>query len=246
MSDRLKSLVLAWGVPLAGLLAAGGLLAPLGRPASRAARPAPVDFSAPGVAVSRGVMMAALGGLRTPAADLFAVRAHVMWERRDRAACATYGELACLLAPETPAFREAAANRLGFDFAHWSVREAGGMWSVPKATADAFHRRDAEAALAMLESAMRTTPDEARFPLLAGQICQIKIRDESRAAAYYKRAAETTEAPWMPAMIYVDWLARSNRVAEARVWLTGYLRKKPPNSRSRHNAEEVLAQLGDG
>jgi hypothetical protein len=230
---------------VSALIAAGALFGPLADGASRATQPEGFSFreASIGEAAASGVLTASLGGLRTLAADVFWLRAYVMWERRDRAACDTYARAACALAPETPYFRKEYANWLAFEFPHWTVRRLGGRSKVPQPEQDILHRRDANAALAWLDAEMHRTPTEPNYPLAAGQITRMKLKDHPRAAAYYRRAAETPEAPLTPALEYAHYLWNEGRGDEAAAWLRSYAARVPAGSRSQVYAQALLADI---
>ena len=230
---------------LAVLVAAGAALGPLADDASHAARPAGVagkgEFTRE--MAGEGLLVASLGGMRTLLADAFWLRSYVMWVRQDRAACTLFARTACALAPETPYFREVYANRMAFDFPHWAVRERGGVFRVPEVEQAAVHRREALAAIAYLDKEMVRYPDEPRLPLVAGEIADIKLRDRARAAAYYRRSAESPSGPWYPAMLYTNYLEESGRVREAAEWLHRYAHSRPEGSASRLIALDRLKGL---
>ncbi len=214
---------------LVSLVAAGAALGPLADPASRASRPTPVGAGAPFTpeVAGEGLLAASLGGLRTLVADAFWLRAYVMWERKDRAACTVFARSACALAPESAYFRDGYATWLALDFPHWTVRERGGFRRVPQPEQDAIHRRDALEALAFLEKEMARDPDEPRYPELAGQIASMKLKDRALSAEYYRRCAETPSTPWHAAMHFVGMLDSDGRRAEAFAWLAGHAKRLP-------------------
>jgi hypothetical protein len=226
------------------LIAAGTLFGPLADGASRATQSDGFSFRETSVreAAASGVLTATLGGLRTLVADVFWLRAYVMWERRDRAACDTYARAACALAPETPYFRKEYANWLAFDFPGWTIGRLGGR-NMPKSEQDIIHRRDANAALAWLDVEMKRSPSEPNYPLVAGQIASRKLKDLLRAADYYRRAAETPAAPLTPAMEYTLILCDSGRREEALAWFRRYAVRLPPGSRSQVFAADFLARI---
>ncbi len=226
------------------LIAAGAVLGPLADGASSATQPEGFSFRevASVEAAGEGVLTASLGGLRTLVADVFWLRAYVMWERRDRAGCDTYARAACALAPETPYFRKEYANWLGFDFPHWTIRLLGGR-NMPESEQAIIQRRDANAALAWLDTQMNRTPDEPGYPLVAGQITSRKLKDDGRAAAYFRRSAETPAAPLTPALEYAHHLWGAGRGAEAAVWLRTYIARLPAESPSRAGALVLLSRI---
>lgn len=220
------------------LTATGVALEPLAAEASRAARP-------PGAAALRnsageGLMLASLGGLRTLVADAFRLRAYLMWERRDRAACLAYADLACTLSPETPAFRETLCTWLAFDMPHWAVAEAGGRKRLGPEGEAAIHRRDAAAVLKRLAREQADDPDEPRYPLLEGQIRDIKLHDEDGASDAYRRAAETPAAPWYPAWLHAEKLMRTARPAEAAAFMRRFA-ARAANESDRRDALDYAA-----
>lgn len=229
---------------VSALIAAGALFGPLADGASRATQPEGFSFRETSVreAAGEGVLTATLGGLRTLVADVFWLRAYVMWERRDRAACDAYARAACALAPETPYFRKEYATWLGFDFSHWTIRRLGGR-NMPQPEQDVLHRRDANAALDWLDGEMKRSPSEPGYPLVAGHIASRKLKEHLRAAAYYRRAAETPDAPLTPALEYANYLWSVGRGDEAAGWLRTYAARLPEGSRSRAYALELRARI---
>lgn len=240
--------VLRKAFPVAGtvaaLIAAGAVFGPLADGASRATQPAGFSFRDASVreAAASGVLTASLGGLRTLVADVFWLRAYVMWEHRDRAACDTFARAACALAPETPYFRKEYANWLAFDFPGWTIRRLGGR-NMPQGEQDILHRRDADAALAWLDAEMKRAPTVPDYPLVAGHITRLKLKDHPRAAAYYRRAAETPEAPLTPALEYAHHLLNEGRGDEAVAWLRAYAARVPAGSRSQVYALDLAANI---
>ena len=226
---------------IATLMATGSALAPLAERAGRASRPAGGSASTR-AAAGEGLMLASLGGLRTLTADAFWLRAYICWEKQDRAGCTTYAELACTLAPETPAFREGFCNWLAFDMPHWALREAGGRARIGAEGEAAIHRRHAEQALARLDKESQAEPDDPRYPLLAGQIRDIKLKDPAAAAESYRRAAETHAAPWYPAWLYAEKLLMAGRTAEAAAFMRRYASRTPEGSPRRAAALQYAGE----
>lgn len=210
----------------------GSAIGPLADGASRATRPEGVVFSpSDRGALGEGVLLASLGGLRTLIADGFWLRAYVMWERKDRAACSAFAEAACRLAPESAYFRKEYANWLALDFPAWTVRRLGGA-NLPDRERDAVYRADADSGLAMLDDAMTRLPDAPSLPMAAGDIVLRRLKDRPRAMDYYRRSAETTAAPWYPAMEYMLFLWDTGRGDEALRWSEAYERRRPAGEES--------------
>lgn len=240
MSDRRRRFLTASGA-CAALALAGTALEPLAAPASRATRPEGAALSH--ASAGEGLTLAALGGMRTLMADAFWLRAYVMWERRDRAACTTFAKLACTLSPETSSFKTGYASWLAFDFPHWSVAEAGGFLKVSESTRAELNRRDADAALRFIDEAMVREPDNPAYGVLAGQICDIKLKDRPRAALYYKRASESPAAPWYPTWLYADSLILTGKPQEAADFMRRYKARVPAGSSRAAYAGDYLERL---
>lgn len=241
MSDELRRKLASAALIFGALLLAGTGLSPLAEDAGRAARP-------PGTGTARelageGLMIASLGGMRTLTADVFWLRAYLMWEKQNRTACTAYARLACALSPETAYFREGYASWMAFEFPHWSIREAGGTFQLDEAAKREFHRRDATAALAWLEQVATNQPDEARFPLLAGEICDIKLKDKNRAMEYYRKSSATPAAPWAPTRRYAEHLVFNGRYAEALAFMRDYATRVPADSERHRDALADIAAI---
>lgn len=220
-SRRAARVALGFGAPVV----AGAVLGPLADDASRASYPKNFAHSlaaSPEVA-GEGVLVGALGGLRTLTADIFWLRAYLMWERRERAACTTYSRVALALAPDNRSIREGYAQWLAYDFPVWSIHDLGGMNRVPASEQEAIHRRDSRAGIAFLEDSLIRDPDTTGYLVVASRIANIKLKDEDLAAGFHRRAAETHAAPLFSAAVYAGHLIRRGRSDEARAWFLRYI-----------------------
>lgn len=216
----------------ASMVLVGVAIGPLADGASRATLPSGVTLSAADRGtLGEGMLIASLGGLRTLVADGFWLRAYVMWERRDRAACEAFAEAACRLAPESAYFRKEYATWLALDFASWTVTRLGGM-NLPEREREAVRHADAQAGIAMLDEAMTRHPDDASLPMAAGDIASRRLKDRPRAMEYYRRSAETSASPWYPAMEYTLFLWDLGRREEALRWTAAYERRRPADEES--------------
>lgn len=224
----LRARTLPFLFSLSSFIFCGALFGPLADGASRATQPEGFSFREVSSleAAGEGVLTASLGGLRTLVADVFWLRAYVMWENRDRASCNAYARAACALAPETVYFRKEYANWLAFDFPTWTVRRLGGR-NMPRSEQELILRRDAKSALDWLDAEIKRSPDESNYPLVAGNIAGRRLKDPARAAAYYRKAAETPDAPWYPAMEYTHFLWNAGRRSEALDWVCRYTDRRP-------------------
>lgn len=209
---------------LTSLVLAGAAFGPLADGATRETYPENFvrDLAASPETAGEGVFVGALGGLRTLTSDIFWLRAYIMWERRDRAACTTYARAAIALAPDNRYLREGYAAWLSYDFPVWTIRSLGGFSSMPEPEQQAVHRRDAKAGIAFLEESLRRDPDHTRYLVIASQVGVIKLKDPDLSADYNRRAAETSSAPIFPASLYANHLVRKGRPAEAREWFSRY------------------------
>lgn len=210
---------------LTAMILVGTALGPLADGAARASYPKNFarSLAASPEAAGEGVLVGALGGLRTMTADIFWLRAYSMWERRERASCTTYARVALALAPDNRFIREGYAQWLAYDFPVWSIRDLGGMNRVPEPEQEAIHRRDSRAGIAFLEDSLIRDPDTTRYLIVASQIANIKLKDEELAAGFHRRAAETPSAPLFSAALYAGYLIRHGRSDEARDWFLRYI-----------------------
>jgi len=177
-------------------------------------------------AVGEGILLGIFGGFRPLLADLTWLRAYVNWEKRDLAANDSLMKLAITLAPENDYFWLNAADVIAYDQSYWEIQHRSRNGKVPldAAVVSALHKDFCEKGLALLEEgAGRLKGREALFYVRSAQICQNKLKDFSRAAEYYRRAAECENPAWYAALVYLDILENVlGKRAEAHAWCRAY------------------------
>lgn len=201
--------------------------------------------------LGQGVLLGVLGGLRTVIADLAWIRSYVFWERRDRAGCEALMRTACTLDPHARYFWENTGLRIGLDMAHWEIRRRGGYNNVPAETQERLFRRYADTGIAVFEEGLGHARQRTSLLMNAGYLAESKLKDIGRAAAYYRAAAETAEAPWFAARICADLTWGDGRRPEAYEWYRRYWETRMrdrqdgfPDELQRLRAMEELLRLG--
>ncbi len=171
--------------------------------------------------LGQGVLLGILGGLRTVVADATWIRSYVFWEKHDRAGCEAMMRTACVLDPRSRFFWENSAYAVGYDFAHWEIRRRGGYAKVPADIQDGIFRRYAHLGLAILEDGVAHTGGNAGILISAGQLAEIKLKDNLLAAAYYRRATQAKNPPWFAYFMCARTLWEAGRKQEAYDWFRG-------------------------
>jgi len=146
--------------------------------------------------LGQGVLLGILGGMRTVIADGTWVRSYVLWERKDRPGCETLMRTACALDPRSRYFWENTGYVMGYDMAHWEVRRRGGYAKVPADVQEHLYRSYARRALEVLDQGVVNTGGNAALLIAAGQLAEMKLKDQLLSARYYRSATESRNAPW--------------------------------------------------
>lgn len=146
--------------------------------------------------LGQGVLLGILGGMRTVVADATWIRSYVLWERRDRAGCEAMMRTACALDPRTRFFWENTGYTIGYDFAHWEIRRRGGYLKVSPEIQNSIFQRYAKMGLEVFEQGVEHTGGNAGILISAGQLAEIKLKDNLLAAQYYLRATQVKNVPW--------------------------------------------------
>ncbi len=187
-----------------------------------------------------GVAQVVLGGFRAVAADVLWLRANLAWERRD--AAATGALLRATVAADGRAvyFRLNGARIIAYDMPLWRAPP-----DAPAAVRAQYAAGQAEQALAFLAEGVAQHGPEAEYFVEMARICQQSPGGLSRAAGYYRQAAELPGAPYHAGRLHVELLARTGRLREARDWLRGWLPRLPADepAAERGRMEARLAEL---
>ncbi len=188
-----------------------------------------------------GVAFGTLGGFRTVLADFSWLRAFHFWTKRDAVSCWKYCELSLTLAPDQEFFLENALNYVAFDFPVWEIRKRGGSAHLSLAVRKEIQKNAMTRSLEILENAVEKNGGSARLFVLAAQIVLRKtemvfgLPDYAKAAAFYRRACDFSDAPWYAFSTYAGLVSRyvpaEKRAAE------NYLRER------RNAAETPLERL---
>lgn len=168
--------------------------------------------------LGQGVLLGILGGLRTVVADLTWIRSYVLWERKDRPGCEALMRTACALDPHARYFWENTAYAVGYDMAHWEIRRRGGYLKVPAETQDRLYKAYAQRSLLIIEEGMKYSKSKIGLLVTAGQLAEIKLKDNVLAASYYRQASDLPNAPWYAARICAHMLWDNGQKAEAYQW----------------------------
>lgn len=168
--------------------------------------------------LGQGVLLGILGGLRTVIADGTWLRSYVAWEKRDRATCEALMHTACALDPRARYFWENTGYVIGYDMAHWEIRRRGGYSKVSQEIQNSLFKSYAQIGLAIFEEGAKHTGGNPGILISAGQMAEIKLNDNLLAASYYKRAAETPNAPWFAYFLCARSLWEGGQKTEAYSW----------------------------
>lgn len=254
MGSFLEKLSSRWKVvfALAMLGVAGTLAVPLGNFAWKDARERIGAFDPKALenSAGTGIALGTVGGFRTVIADGMWLRAFHFWGERNPAACLKYCKLAITLAPEQYFFLENTANYVAFDFPIWEIRRRGGFMHVPKAVQKEIQKKALNDALALLDEAALSDPENPKIFVLAAQITAIKTDviygrpDFARAAEYYRRACELPGAPWFAFVTYAKFISDyvPEKRIEAKAFLEDCLKNAKTPSKQRF-FEELLSDF---
>jgi hypothetical protein len=168
--------------------------------------------------LGQGVLLGILGGLRTVVADATWLRSYVFWEKRDRAGCEALMKTACALDPRSRFFWENTGYAVGYDFAHWEIRRRGGYAKVAPDIQEGIFRRYAQLGLAIFEDGVEHTGGNSGILISAGQLAEIKLKDNLLAAAYYRRATQAKTVPWFAYFMCARTMWEAGQKKEAYEW----------------------------
>ena len=168
--------------------------------------------------LGQGVLLGILGGLRTVIADGTWLRSYVAWEKRDRAACEGLMRTACALDPRARYFWENTGYVMGYDMAHWEIRRRGGYAKVSQEIQDGLFKSYARKGLEVFEDGAKHTGGNPGILISAGQMAEIKLKDNLLAASYYKRATESANAPWFSYFLCARALWEGGQKKESYAW----------------------------
>lgn len=167
-----------------------------------------------------GVLPAALGGWRAPAADLLWLRANLAWERRDAPATDALLRAAVALEPDEDYFRLNAARIIAFDLAEWE--------RDPVEPAEVSRRRAARQARRALELLVEGPEASAALLVERARLTHQVLGDRVAAARLYRAAAERPAAPYFAGRLATELLVAEGRIDEARDWLRSWVPRLPP------------------
>ena len=191
--------------------------------------------------LGQGVLLGILGGMRIIIADGTWIRSYVLWERKDRPGCETLMRTACALDPRSRYFWENAAFVMGYDMAHWEVRRRGGYAKVPKDVQEYLYQSYAKRALEIFDQGIVNTGGNAALMIGAGQMCEMKLKDQLLAAKYYKDACDSRNAPWYAPFFCARNLWEGGKREEAYRWYRQHWEEKL--SKSEDGAPDDLKNL---
>lgn len=211
---------LPWVASVALILAAGGFAGA----SWRSVRPSIPEIGRKDLepTLGQGVLLGVLGGLRTLVADLTWIRSYVLWERKERAGCEALMRAACALDPYSRYFWEHTGYVVGFDLAHWEIRRRGGYDKVPAEIQERLFKSYARRGIEILEEGSVRSRVSTPLLLVIAQLAEIKLKDHSLSARYYRQAAEAPDAPWYAARICAQVMWEDGRRAEAYRWFRQY------------------------
>ncbi len=215
MTSDAKVGVLALG----SLLLAGFALQPLARSLDRAeCRPARATAEV-GTALAGQAGVAVWGELRGLIADGLWLRTYAAWSRQDLSATRRWIRLVTTVDDRPVYFWVNGARMLAYDLPHW--RLAADLGDGHGAARDARQVVEEQAAEAIdyLSAALRCHPDSAAVCVEMANIHLGLRKDAAAAARWYRRAAESTNAPHFAARMYAEMLCRMGRYREAHAWL---------------------------
>lgn len=179
--------------------------------------------------LGKGMTIGLLGGFRTVIADFLWLRMNLAWEATDLPATQTLISLVQAVDPRPLYFWINGARIVAYDLPVWRIHAAGDPLSVPAAVQQRFYEEQAQLGLSMLERASTFHPNEPLLLLEMAKIRQWKLGDLDGAAELFRRAAETSEAPYYAARIYAELLKRIGKFDEAYAWLIQLHPTLPPN-----------------
>ena len=141
----------------------------------------------------------ALGGYGMIAADYLWMETNLAWEIRDTAKVRRLINFTVQTDPLTPYFWQNGARMIAYDFPAWQCEAAR---LAPAAVHARWREAGADEALRLLERGLRWHGKSAVLHLEMANICLYALGDRHRAAEYYRRASEQSDAPDYAARIY--------------------------------------------
>ncbi|MDR2844549.1 MAG: hypothetical protein LBV28_00445 [Puniceicoccales bacterium] len=232
------------------LAAAGAVLSFAGQPAARWQAENQPAFQAASLegALGQGALLGIFGGLRAIMADFAWVRGNVHWENRDRAACETFMRLAIALDPGNVFFWVNAGDALAFDMSHWEVAQREGSrrgvpakFKLDKVVVESLNREYAERGIALLTQGAERNPQQAaELWIRCAQVCIIRLKDNKRAAEFWRRAAECENPTWFAGVAYANFLNKElGKKQEAIEWMRAYQKSLEPKVKDKPNFADI-------
>jgi len=220
----------AAAVAFLGLLGAGVVLRPIEAVGSMetAGSAGAVGDGNLGPLLGRGLSAAVLGGFRALAADGLWLRAYLAWAERDVAQTEALISLVTLVDERPLCFWLDGARILAYDVPQWRIANQRVNGPVPAEVRRRITEEQASVALRYLEQARRSHPDSAAICVEIANVHLNVRRDLGAAAGWYRRAAETPNAPYYAARIHAELLKRLGRSRDAYQWLRDLHPTLPP------------------
>lgn len=216
---------LKWPVVLAGLALLGAVARPLTE------RPAQNE---------REVRGAIGGGWRAPVADVFWLRAHVAWERRDAPAVVAYLQMTTAANPRPLYFWVNGARMIAHDMSAWRIEAAEAKGE--RADERGIEAQQAKRALRWLDEAEKQHPGDVRLATERASITLIRLHDLAAAAELYAAAAERPGAPYFAGRLAAELWRRAGEKETAYRWLCRWYPTLPKNEEAAQ-ANLVLGRL---
>jgi hypothetical protein len=135
----------------------------------------------------------------------------------------------CLLDPRARFFWENTGYVIGYDMAHWEIRKRGGYAKVSAEIQDDLFKKYGRHGINVLEEGVKYTGGNVGILISAGQMSELKLKDFSLAADYYKRASESKNAPWFVHFMCARALWESGQTKAAYDWYREVWQKKLSN-----------------
>ncbi len=190
----------------------------------------------------RNLSGAVLGGLRALVADGLWMRTYVAWTAHDGPATEALIRLVTLVDDRPLGFWLNGARMLAYDMTEWRLDAAAAGGPPAAGVRRAIEADQAGRALRYLEDARRRHPDSAEVCVEIANINLNLRRDPVAAAEWYRRAAETPNAPYYAARVHGELLCRIGRPRAAYDWLCRLHPRLPPDDQDAM-AEVVLIRI---
>lgn len=228
------------------LLLAGGALRWLEAPVWRAQvrRQPALEWRSLEGAAGQGLSLGLLGGFRAVAADLLWLRANAAWETCDLAETYAALRLVAAVDPRPVAFWVNGARMIGYDMPYWRYAALGGEATLPANVVRHISDEQARAAIAHLEKAFASHPDEPLLHIEIANLQLVRLGDLAGATEHYRRAALQPTAPYYAARVYAELLRRQGRERAAHEWLVALHPRLPSEAENPYAmADTVLARI---